>query len=305
MPTADVATIRAKFEGLRPYLDERRRRLWAATEALALGRGGVTVVAAATGLRRNTIRAGLGELRAGGSALPDQRVRAPGGGRKARAAGDPTLLRDLEALVEPVTRGDPMSPLRWTCKSTRQLAAELSGRGHPVSHQTVAELLRALWWEQPVQPAGQPQDQGGCRTPRPRRPIRLHQRPDRGVPGAGPAGDLGGHEEEGTGRRVQEWRSGVAADRAARGGAGLRLCRPGPGPGHPLRRVRPGRQPGVGQRRHRPRHAGLRRADGATLVGADGAPDLPRGHRAADHRRRWGQQRQPRPPLEDRTAAAG
>jgi hypothetical protein len=118
--------------------------LWAATEALALGRGGVTAVAAATGLRRNTIRAGIGELRAGGSVVPEQRVRAPGGGRKALAAGDPALLRDLEALVEPVTRGDPMSPLRWTCKSTRQLAAELSGRGHPVSHQTVAELLRAL-----------------------------------------------------------------------------------------------------------------------------------------------------------------
>ena len=84
MPTADVATIRAKFEGLRPYLDERRRRLWAATEALALGRGGVTVVAAATGLRRNTIQAGLGELRAGGSALPDQRVRA---GRGPEGAG--------------------------------------------------------------------------------------------------------------------------------------------------------------------------------------------------------------------------
>jgi hypothetical protein len=141
---AGVAAIRAKFEGLRPHLDERRRRLWAAAEALALGRGGETAVAAATGLRRNTIRAGIGELRAGGPAVPDQRVRAPGGGRKARAAGDPAPLRDLEALVEPLTRGDPMSPLRWTCKSTRQLAAELSGRGHPVSHQTVAELLRAL-----------------------------------------------------------------------------------------------------------------------------------------------------------------
>jgi hypothetical protein len=143
---ADVAAIRAKFEGLRPYLDERRRRLWAAAEALALGRSGVTAVAQATGLRRNTIRAGVSELRAGGRAVPvpDQRVRAPGGGRKALASGDPALLRDLEALVEPVTRGDPMSPLRWTCKSTRQLAAELSRQGHPVSHQTVADLLRGL-----------------------------------------------------------------------------------------------------------------------------------------------------------------
>lgn len=139
-------TIATKFEALRPFLDERRRRLWAAAEALALGRGGVTLVAAATGLHRNTIGEGLRELRAGDPAvLPsEQRVRMEGGGRKAVVERDPTLLADLEALVEPVTRGDPMSPLRWTCKSTRQLATELSERGHPVSHQTVAELLRML-----------------------------------------------------------------------------------------------------------------------------------------------------------------
>jgi hypothetical protein len=149
---SEVATIRAKFESLRPFLDERRRRLWAATEALALGRGGVTVVAQATALRRNTIQAGIRELQprapvaAGEPVLagPDRRVRAPGGGRKALTAHDPALLRELEALVEPVTRGDPLSPLRWTCKSTRQLATELGRQGHRVSHQTVAELLHAL-----------------------------------------------------------------------------------------------------------------------------------------------------------------
>jgi hypothetical protein len=149
---SEVATIRAKFESLRPFLDERRRRLWAATEALALGRGGVTVVAQATALRRNTIQAGIRELQtrapvaAGEPVLagPDRRVRAPGGGRKALTAHDPALLRELEALVEPVTRGDPMSPLRWTCKSTRQLATELGRQGHRVSHQAVAELLHAL-----------------------------------------------------------------------------------------------------------------------------------------------------------------
>jgi hypothetical protein len=139
-------TIATKFQALRPFLDERRRRLWAAAEALALGRGGVTLVAAATGLHRNTIGEGLRELRAGDLAvLPsEQRIRMVGGGRKAVVERDPALLADLEALVEPVTRGDPMSPLRWTCKSTRQLATELSERGHPVSHQTVAELLRML-----------------------------------------------------------------------------------------------------------------------------------------------------------------
>src|SRR5215207_109486 len=149
---SDAPTIRAKFEYLRPFLDERRRRVWAAAEALALGRGGVTAVATATGLGRNTIHAGVRELRAGADGagpapgVPDSepRVRAPGGGRKALTAHDPSLVRDLEALVEPVTRGDPMSPLRWTCKSTRQLATELGRQGHRVSHQTVAALLHAL-----------------------------------------------------------------------------------------------------------------------------------------------------------------
>jgi hypothetical protein len=148
----DVATIRAKFEVLRPYLDERRRRLWAAAEALALGRGGLTAVASATGLQRATIRVGVRELQGGPSTSSEQepvadqahRVRAPGGGRKPLTTEDPTLVHDLEALVEPVTRGDPMSPLCWTCKSTRQLAAELVRQGHQVSHTTVADLLHAL-----------------------------------------------------------------------------------------------------------------------------------------------------------------
>src|SRR6266545_3442809 len=132
----DVAAIRTKFEALRPFLDERRRRLWAATEALALGRGGVTAVAAATALRRNTLHAGIRELQARASMAvappappaPEQRVRAPGGGRKALTARDPTLLSDLEALVEPLTRGDPESPLRWTCKGTRKTT---EGATHP------------------------------------------------------------------------------------------------------------------------------------------------------------------------------
>src|SRR5947209_10784653 len=150
----DVASIRAKFETLRPYLDERRRRLWAAAEAMVLGRGGITAVATATGLQRLTIRAGIRELQADpgnatgaeSAAAADrvQRVRAPGGGRKPLTTQDPALVHDLEALVEPTARGDPMSPLRWTCKSTRQLAAELVRQGHQVSHQTVADLLHAL-----------------------------------------------------------------------------------------------------------------------------------------------------------------
>jgi Rhodopirellula transposase DDE domain len=117
-----------------------------------LGRGGLGAVVAATGLQHNTVYAGLRELRTGSTAatslaeptVAKPRVRAAGGGRKRLTAHDPTLLSDLEALVEPLTRGDPMSPLRWTCKSTRQLARELARQGHRVSRQTVATLLAAL-----------------------------------------------------------------------------------------------------------------------------------------------------------------
>ena len=148
----DDGKLRAKYDGLRPFLDERRRRLWAANEAWALGRGGVTAVAAATGLARNTIADGLRELRAvaaGGTAAPAAsggagRQRRAGGGRKTLAHHDPDLLGALEALIEPTTRGDPQSPLRWTTKSTRKLAAELTGQGHPVSAASVSALLRDL-----------------------------------------------------------------------------------------------------------------------------------------------------------------
>src|SRR5579862_8388862 len=138
--------IRRKFDALGPVMDERLRRQWAATEAAELGWGGVTTVAAATGLSRTTITAGLRELR-DRAEQPDAslpaRIRRPGGGRKPLTATDPGLLPALEALVDPVTRGDPQSPLRWTCKSTRRLAEELARQGHPVGPRSVAALLKA------------------------------------------------------------------------------------------------------------------------------------------------------------------
>src|SRR5262245_315277 len=142
--TAIVEGLCREYEALRPVLDERARRHWAAAEASELGWGGISAVAAATGLARDTIRAGTRELRqrpvvpAGAG-----RIRRPGGGRKPLAQLDPGLRRALDALVDPATRGDPESPLRWTCKSTARLAAELTGQGHPVSPRTVAALLRA------------------------------------------------------------------------------------------------------------------------------------------------------------------
>jgi len=140
------AEVREIHAGLAPQLDERSLRLWAAQTAQAHGHGGVSLVARATGMARNTIHRGQTELAQNtpppGTASGERRIRRPGGGRHACTQTDPTLLQDLEALVDPDTRGDPQSPLRWTQKSTRQLAAALREKGHAVSHQTVATLLR-------------------------------------------------------------------------------------------------------------------------------------------------------------------
>src|SRR5207253_6923564 len=145
-PTSEA--IAAKFIILRPLLDERARRAWAAVEARAMGRGGMSRVAEATGLSRGTIRAGLQDLAsadmaAGPQAAPE-RLRRRGGGRKPLSLHDPHLLHALETLVDPVTRGDRMSLLRWTCKSAAQLAAALRAQGHLVRARTVNRLLHDL-----------------------------------------------------------------------------------------------------------------------------------------------------------------
>jgi transposase len=133
---------------LSSFLDERMRRLVAAAESAAIGYGGVSLVARATGVSRRAITEGMKELnqqKVSGEPLPSQvRVRRKGAGRKRSAEKDPSLLGDLDRLVDPATRGDPESPLRWTCKSVRMLAEELRHEGHAVSHQTVAELLHEM-----------------------------------------------------------------------------------------------------------------------------------------------------------------
>ena len=145
MRPPDVQAIHEKFAVLEPVLDERARRLWAAAEARMIGRGGISHVAEATGLSRITIRAGLKELYPSSPGhqqeVPAERTRRPGGGRKPLTEHDPQLVRALETLVDPVTRGDPMSPLRWTCKSAAKLAAELEAQGHQVSERSVNRLL--------------------------------------------------------------------------------------------------------------------------------------------------------------------
>ena len=140
--------IKKRFELLADFLDERQLRLYAAAEAETHGRGGLSLVSRATGVSRPTITAGSRELktvRVGQPAPRAQaRIRKPGGGRKRAVDSDATLRGDLESLIEPVTRGDPQSPLRWTAKSVRQLADELKNMGHPTSHRMVAELLHEL-----------------------------------------------------------------------------------------------------------------------------------------------------------------
>jgi hypothetical protein len=133
-------SLAAKFEQLLPHLDERQRRLLLGAEAQALGHGGIRRVARAAGVREGTVSRGVSELDSGQAPLG--RVRREGGGRKRLTDLDPGLRPALLALVEPVTRGDPMSPLLWTTKSTRNLARELTSQGHRVSADSVAAILR-------------------------------------------------------------------------------------------------------------------------------------------------------------------
>jgi len=136
-----VQWIETKSRGLAAELSERARRRWAAVEAVSLGRGGISAVSAATGLAHSTIRRGVKELNLG-SPLPEGIQRRPGGGRKPTVQTDPDIKAALERLVEPDSRGDPESPLRWTCQSTRSLAKELTAQGHAVGPTTVRQLLK-------------------------------------------------------------------------------------------------------------------------------------------------------------------
>jgi transposase len=139
----DEAAIRNRFEILAPFLNERTRRLVSAAEAATIGRGGITRVSRVTGVSRRAIAAGLAQLHQP-DAWSEDRIRRQGGGRKRAVVTDATLKSDLERLIDPATRGDPESPLRWTCKSVRKLTEELKGMGHVTSRRMVAELLHEL-----------------------------------------------------------------------------------------------------------------------------------------------------------------
>lgn len=159
---AAESAIRQKFRALASRLDEHTRRVWAATEASALGYGGISLVARATKISRRAILVGLREIKTR-NILPAGRIRRPGGGRKSAVHHQPDLPRKLESLVEPLTRGDPMSPLRWSCKSTRRLSRALKRLGYSASSRVVAILLRGMGYSL----------QGNCKT------VEGKQHPDR------------------------------------------------------------------------------------------------------------------------------
>ena len=145
MPIPSQENIRNRFTARSPHLNEKHRRLWCASEAKEMGHGGISAVSTATGMSPKTIRSGVKDLKKPIQAEVDTaRVRKSGGGRKKAKEKDPELLVALEALLEPYTIGDPMRPLRWTCKSTENLWIELRKQGHGVSARTVALLLKDL-----------------------------------------------------------------------------------------------------------------------------------------------------------------
>jgi hypothetical protein len=138
-----IDQVRQRFDMMEPYLTERAKRVWAATEAMTAGYGGISIVCEATGISRATISKGKKELDAGIAAASD-RIRCRGGGRKKLVEHDPGLLRALDELIDPCTRGDPESPLRWTCKSTYKIAEALQALGHVISQRSVCALLKDL-----------------------------------------------------------------------------------------------------------------------------------------------------------------
>ena len=216
-----MAQVRKRYALVREELDERGRRQVLAAEALAIGWGGVRLVADATGVARATITLGIKEQRGQVPPAPAGKQRRPGGGRKTITVRDPAVLAALERLVEPTTRGDPESPLRWTCKSLRKLAAELCAQGHRVSHEWVRGTLRAIGYS--LQ-ANRKTREGGDHPDRDAQFEHINDTRRR-LSGCRRSGDLGGYQEEGTGGGLQEWGPRVAPQGAAGGRCGCTTSR--------------------------------------------------------------------------------
>jgi Rhodopirellula transposase DDE domain/Winged helix-turn helix len=271
------SVLAAGFALVGPHLTERQRRLLYGAFALVLGHGGVTRIAAAAHSSRPSVARGKREL-----ALPPDptgRTRAPGGGPKPLSATDPGVLDALDSLVDPDTRGDPCSPLRWTTKSLRQLADALGQAGHSVSATTVGRLLHAQ----------------GYSLQRTRKTLEGAQHRDRDAQFAylnaqAKAYLAAGQPVVSVDTKKRNWSATTptAAPNGSRPASpsrsGARLPRPRTRQGDPLRGLRPGPQPRLGQRRHRPRHRRVRRGNPAPLVGQGRQGSLPDRGPAAGHR---------------------
>ncbi len=208
--------IKQRFERVAGVLNERTRRLVAASEAMALGRGGISAVSRATGLSRQVIGNGIKELQEG-TEISEGRIRRVGGGRKTAVSKDAHLQEDLERLVEPVTRGDPESPLRWTCKSVRKLAAELVRQGHQVSHQLVSELLQAAGYS--LQ-ANRKTREGGKQTDRNAQFEHLNAEVKAFLAAGDPAISVDAKKKELVGDFKESW-ARMVSQRRTRAGAGV------------------------------------------------------------------------------------
>jgi len=234
MPDANViAWIRDKFLAIVAQLDERGRRRWAAVEARSLGRGGVTAVAAATGISDRTVRNGIRELD-DPEALAWDRQRKPGGGRRSREDSRPELIQALEALVEPVTRGDPMSPLRWTCKSTRVLGRELTAQGFQIGSTKVGELLKLRGYS--LQ-SNRKTLEGTRHADRNAQFEHIARRVKARQATLRRAGDFRRHAEEGNAGNPQEFLENVSTQRSARQSEAARFSRQAFGQVGAMRRV--------------------------------------------------------------------
>jgi len=270
------AHLERVFGAVGALLDERTRRVVAAAEAQALGYGGVTLVSRVTGLARSTLRRGIVELGAPESAAPAARIRRHGGGRTRLVRQDPTLLTDLEALVDPVTRGDPESPLRWTSKSLVKLAGALRERGHRISGRVVGDLLRGLDYSlqgtrKTLEGANHPdRDAQFEHINAQAQAFQAQGQPVISVD-AKKKELVGAFKNDGREwQRAQPW--------TPRSSERPRLPQPGPGTRHPLWRVRSGPQRGLGERRHRPRYGRVCGRNDPALVAADGRAHLSRRH---------------------------
>ena len=250
-----------RYAVLRPYLDERQRRLVLAAEAAELGRGGITVVAQATGVHPDTVAKGVREL--DGGPEPSGRVRKPGGGRKPATETDPGLGPALTALVDPETRGDPESPLVWTTKSTRNLADALAAGGHRVSDRTVARMLRAQGFS--LQ-ANAKVIEGRQHADRDAQFGYLNAAVIEHLAAGAPVVSVDTKKKELVGEYKNGGREyqpqGITGE-----GERARLPRQGAGQGDPVRHLRRLREHRLGVGRHRPRHLRVRRGDAAPLVG--------------------------------------